>query len=187
MPGELLLDTEALVTLLDRSQPRHEVFVRFFGGENALALFLSSARLCLVQPGFIASLRPRRKGGEQHDRSRTTSEPRRPSSAFDIMSALSDRRRDRWLSDRYHGVEVNLSGRTFGRYHTVSRSWRPEPVLTHPLKVQLDTRLNAAQGRVERLSSCHASRQVGNRCAPVAIGFLADADEILKLPHCVSH
>ena len=45
MPGELLLDTEALVTLLDRSQPRHEVFVRFFGGENALALFLSSARL----------------------------------------------------------------------------------------------------------------------------------------------
>jgi uncharacterized protein len=30
MPGELLLDTGALVTLLDRSQPRHRSFVRFF-------------------------------------------------------------------------------------------------------------------------------------------------------------
>ena len=30
MPGELLMDTGALVTLLDRSQPQHEAFVRFF-------------------------------------------------------------------------------------------------------------------------------------------------------------
>jgi uncharacterized protein len=32
MAGELLLDTGALVSLLDRSQPRHDEFARFFTG-----------------------------------------------------------------------------------------------------------------------------------------------------------
>ena len=35
MAGELLLDTGALVSLLDRSQPRHEELVRFFNGWTA--------------------------------------------------------------------------------------------------------------------------------------------------------
>ena len=30
MAGELILDTGALVSLLDRSQKRHEAFARFF-------------------------------------------------------------------------------------------------------------------------------------------------------------
>lgn len=32
MAGELLLDTGALISLLDRSQPRHDEFARFFEG-----------------------------------------------------------------------------------------------------------------------------------------------------------
>ncbi len=35
MAGELLLDTGALVSLLDRSQARHQEFVRFFSGWRA--------------------------------------------------------------------------------------------------------------------------------------------------------
>jgi len=34
VPGELLLDTGALGTLLDRSKPGHEAFARFFDGRK---------------------------------------------------------------------------------------------------------------------------------------------------------
>jgi len=65
----------------------------------------------------------------------------------------------------------------------MSRSRCFDSVLPHPLKMQFNAGLDAAQSRVESLARGYASGKIWNRCTPVAIGILAYSHKILKLFH----
>jgi len=59
-------------------------------------------------------------------------------------------------------VEVDLPGRPRGNYRTPPWTWKPSTVSLHTAKMQLDSPLDAAQGRVNGLAGSHTARQVGN-------------------------
>ena len=77
MAGELLLDTGGLVSLLDRSQPRHRAFVRFFSAWDRPVV---STEAVLTEATHLLGRSP---GGRQADglRGRHAGRPR----GFDIL------------------------------------------------------------------------------------------------------
>lgn len=65
----------------------------------------------------------------------------------------------------------------------MTRARDTEPIGLHSTKVKFDGHLDAPQSRIDRLAGCHASWQVRDRGAPIAIRVLVDTYEVSQPLH----
>src|SRR5262245_7996858 len=65
----------------------------------------------------------------------------------------------------------------------MARTRNRQTIFAKPTHMELDRSLDSTECTVDRFSGCDASRQIGYRCAPVAIGITVDAYQVLNGPH----
>ncbi len=83
----------------------------------------------------------------------------------------------------YTCIEVDLPSCPDRHNRAFARTRRLHTVRLHTQQMQLDGALNSSERHVDRLAGCYAPRQIRNRCTPITVRVLVDANEIPDFSH----